>query len=631
MRSTRPTRTVRTRGSVIHSQTAVSGSGGLGSAGTAATFPNGIPSFATAFGFNKLGFLDHFTSTGTIDLSNTTANGFDWYLTFPGPGVVGPPSNPSWFSAASSILTVSSSVSPPAGCEAMGVACSALPSTALASMPCLKGSSGFYFETRCQSTQPTANFGFAVWMQDIAGLLHQINNTASGGSFAEIDVIEGLNTSSNYQQVLHNWTAVNTDSNTVIATGASTDMSVYHSWGVLIVPAALNGGTGLARMYLDRVQVGSDLTWSPGGAYSAMEAANFVLLFDTSISHPLNIDYIAVATSGVAPASAIAPIASGPLIAGQTVTSTTGVWSGDSPMTYAYQWYQSPSTAIGGATSSSYVVQSGDPTPGLLCKVTATNSSGNATASSNTLTSASVAFLARTSGLNAAHQNAYTALIDGLVLDSVLPKLDVIGIGATADTATLVLNLKSTSFTASLVGSPTFTVDTGVAGNGSSSYINSNYNPASPGGGNYSQNSACRFVWNNTETAATRAAFGNSIDFDDNGYFPVVGSSTVPSFRINSVGANVSGVLPATAKGLWCVNRSASNAQQLYHNGVLVDSNSAASAAVVSGNTAFDRSTSDFGNSQLMAWGAGGSLSSTDNANLYARIHTFLQTIAGIP
>src|SRR5260221_1483496 len=75
-------------------------------------FPNGIPSFATAFGFNKLGFLDHFASTSTIDLNNTTANGFNWYLTFPhrSLGQVGPPSDPSWFSAANSILTVSSSV-----------------------------------------------------------------------------------------------------------------------------------------------------------------------------------------------------------------------------------------------------------------------------------------------------------------------------------------------------------------------------------------------------------------------------------------------------------------------------------------------------------------------------------------
>src|SRR5882757_8185192 len=50
-------------------------------------------------------------------------------------------------------------------------------------------------------------------------------------------------------------------------------------------------------------------------------------------------------------------------------------------------------------------------------------------------------FLARTSGLDAAHTGAYCVLIDGLVTDSVYSILDGLYVFATADTTTALLNL----------------------------------------------------------------------------------------------------------------------------------------------------------------------------------------------
>ena len=78
-------------------------------------------------------------------------------------------------------------------------------------------------------------------------------------------------------------------------------------------------------------------------------------------------------------------------------------------------------------------------------------------------------FLARTTGLDATHTNAYTALINGLVTDGIWDKLDVFHIYATQDSTTAKLNLVSSSFTATANGSPTFTADRGFTGvNGSS-------------------------------------------------------------------------------------------------------------------------------------------------------------------
>jgi len=68
---------------------------------------------------------------------------------------------------------------------------------------------------------------------------------------------------------------------------------------------------------------------------------------------------------------------------GETVSCSTGTWSG-SP-TYTYQW-QKDTVSIGGATSSSYVLQAGDASHSIRCVVTATNAGGGASANSNAIT-----------------------------------------------------------------------------------------------------------------------------------------------------------------------------------------------------------------------------------------------------
>ena len=97
------------------------------------------------------------------------------------------------------------------------------------------------------------------------------------------------------------------------------------------------------------------------------------------------------ATSGVnaalvpeAPNNTSSPTASGTAAVGQTLSCSNGSWSGISTISYAYKWLRDGS-AIGGATGSSYVVQSADQGHGVACEVTATNSKGHSSAKSNTL------------------------------------------------------------------------------------------------------------------------------------------------------------------------------------------------------------------------------------------------------
>ena len=84
------------------------------------------------------------------------------------------------------------------------------------------------------------------------------------------------------------------------------------------------------------------------------------------------------------PVNTVAPAVTGTLTAGSTLTSTTGTWT-NSPSSYTYQWYYSTNTPISGATSSTYVTQTGDVGDSIYCQVTATNTYGSASANSNTV------------------------------------------------------------------------------------------------------------------------------------------------------------------------------------------------------------------------------------------------------
>lgn len=88
---------------------------------------------------------------------------------------------------------------------------------------------------------------------------------------------------------------------------------------------------------------------------------------------------------GSAPTNLTLPIVSGNPTEGQTLSSTLGTWSND-PYSFTYQWQRGTSN-IGGATSSTYVVQAADVGSTLRCVITATNSKGATVANSaNTIT-----------------------------------------------------------------------------------------------------------------------------------------------------------------------------------------------------------------------------------------------------
>jgi hypothetical protein len=82
------------------------------------------------------------------------------------------------------------------------------------------------------------------------------------------------------------------------------------------------------------------------------------------------------------PVNTAAPTVSGTLAIGDTLTATSGTWTGAQPITIAYQWERCDTNGgncnyIGGANAASYTVTSADAGHRLIVVVTASNSDGS--------------------------------------------------------------------------------------------------------------------------------------------------------------------------------------------------------------------------------------------------------------
>lgn len=85
------------------------------------------------------------------------------------------------------------------------------------------------------------------------------------------------------------------------------------------------------------------------------------------------------------PTNTAAPSIIGTPTTGSTLTCSDGSWTGTATITYAKQWKRD-GVAISGQTSGTYVLQVADEGHAITCTVTASNSVGSASATSNSVT-----------------------------------------------------------------------------------------------------------------------------------------------------------------------------------------------------------------------------------------------------
>jgi len=203
------------------------------------------------------------------------------------------------------------------------------------------------------------------------------------------------------------------------------------------------------------------------------------------------------------------------------------------------------------------------------------------------VTSEYQAVLDRATALGYAHPSAaqktkQNALIAALKTAGIWTGLDVFYVYATdGDRNFAKLNWVSpSSYACTEVNTPTFTSNIGFNGNGTTSYLNSNWIP-STNGVNYTQNDASIGCYVNTEGAENQIVFGCYGPSGHTTYLiPRIISTGLSQVLINFITPAINPAdSPLLAKKFWHLKRTASNSFRLYYDGTATANQTNASTA----------------------------------------------------
>jgi hypothetical protein len=139
--------------------------------------------------------------------------------------------------------------------------------------------------------------------------------------------------------------------------------------------------------------------WKANGTNIGGATARAYILTPTEIGKTITVAVTATNSQGTAsatsaataavadlapPVNTVAPVISGSLSVGSVLTASTGTWTGDPTITYAYQWTDDHGN-ISGATSSTYTIGSGEVGLNIGVTVTATNPKASVSANASTV------------------------------------------------------------------------------------------------------------------------------------------------------------------------------------------------------------------------------------------------------
>jgi hypothetical protein len=220
-------------------------------------------------------------------------------------------------------------------------------------------------------------------------------------------------------------------------------------------------------------------------------------------------------------------------------------------------------------------------------------------------------------------------IIDTLISDlktaGIWAKLDVLWVLAAHDAQAARLNWKApASFALTAVNSPTFTTDRGYAGNGSTSYLTTGWDPAT-NGSQWTQNNAEIAFWSRTSTVFNGNVVGSesSASVGLNGRF----TGDLIGYRVNA--ALFSGIGTSTdGSGFFSAARTGASASQGYKSGSAVGSAaSAASGALSSVDIAIGRVNGTPSAHEVAQLSLGAALSGTERTDFYNALQTYMTAV----
>jgi len=228
-----------------------------------------------------------------------------------------------------------------------------------------------------------------------------------------------------------------------------------------------------------------------------------------------------------------------------------------------------------------------------------------------------------------------TNFVAGLKAAGIWTKIDSLWLYAAENTQSALTDLKAHLLSTVSATSPTFTTDRGYTGNGTSSYINTNFDPTAVGG-NYVLDSACLGFWDITTSSNSAGVVLGSNYFGHLSDVTLRYTDGQTYVRVNSATGTLT--LAYAGAGLYVGNRSATSASQLYRNGSSIDTDTGASTVMpVSKFYVLARDTdsgtpgpTNYSTDQIAAVLFGGSLNSTEQTDLY-NLHRTYMTAVGVP
>lgn len=238
--------------------------------------------------------------------------------------------------------------------------------------------------------------------------------------------------------------------------------------------------------------------------------------------------------------------------------------------------------------------------------------------------------------LTDAPDNQFKSAINDLIISSKennwWTKSDVIHLMSSDTANNYKINVRQDNYHITEFNNPTFTPYDGVAGNGTSSYLSSGFNPTTAVSANFTQNSANFAIWSLTSGMGTPS---------DAGYF---GGSNGITIQCRDGSNNVTGRInqanPITSAGnmdgtgFYSINRSAASgtgAVRLSKNGTQIATGSDTSTALLNAQLQYLRyGTGSYSARKLAVGIIGGSLTPTEEMDRYNDITAYLQAIGAV-
>lgn len=280
--------------------------------------PNPNPD-AVSLGYTTCTFFDDFNSITTIDVNNTGASGYNWYVKNTWPNAVSnasgwediytaSPTPSSSISVSNSILTLNKTSR---GAISELMLQTGYPANGGSTYLGQSFSGGFYMEAKVStditlapanwSINTSSSYGWPiVWSFPTNYFLGVQKPAYDELDFLEFYVgISDANVDMGENEWLfsgNSWQTTNSIDPSVNQPAIGTPVyTPFHTVGWTWVPASQNSGTGYINKYFDGKKVSNEYTtWTGTGPGSALDSQSMMLILCSGVGWPFLVDYVGV-------------------------------------------------------------------------------------------------------------------------------------------------------------------------------------------------------------------------------------------------------------------------------------------------------------------------------------------------